>query len=193
MRPSTMRLRRRPQFDLPYEHTGFVAAMEAAGFRQGLAAQPGGAEEVDPRSRHVDDRHVRDLRERLVGSALLSLALLALSMIRPSSSTTTPSLARPADRRRVLSPKCGRRRALSVTGLVGAARRAYGDEPANSGSRWEPAGGRERVEAVTRQLVGRDILAKVAGLGALPQQFRNHVSEELLRSNDLLVSMQERR
>jgi hypothetical protein len=49
------------------------------------------------------------------------------------------------------------------------------------------------VEAVARKLVGRDIIPDVASLCGLAQQVSKHVSELLLRSGHLLVSMQERR
>jgi hypothetical protein len=47
------------------------------------------------------------------------------------------------------------------------------------------------VEAVARKLLGRHIIPEVAGLCALGQQISDHVLELLLRSGDLLVSMQE--
>jgi hypothetical protein len=46
------------------------------------------------------------------------------------------------------------------------------------------------MEAVARELVGRDILPDVAGLCALGQQVSDEVAELLPRSGDVLASMQ---
>ncbi|MEX0850237.1 MAG: hypothetical protein WD015_01925, partial [Gaiellaceae bacterium] len=47
------------------------------------------------------------------------------------------------------------------------------------------------MEAVARELVGRDIIPEVAGLCALAQQVSDEVAEVVLRSGDVLTSMQE--
>ena len=47
------------------------------------------------------------------------------------------------------------------------------------------------MEAIARELVRGDVIAKVAGLCALGQQVLDHVAELLLRSGDVLTSMQE--
>ncbi len=49
------------------------------------------------------------------------------------------------------------------------------------------------MEAVARELLRRDIVPDIAGLWGLGQQVSDHVAELLLRSGDLVVSMQERR
>src|SRR5215203_2436162 len=65
------------------------------------------------------------------------------------------------------------------------------DEPADCGLGWQAAGCCEGVEAVARKLLRRYITPDVAGLCALGQQVSDDVREVLLRSGDLLVSMQE--
>ena len=47
------------------------------------------------------------------------------------------------------------------------------------------------MEAVAREFVGRDIVPEVAGLCGLGQQVSDQVAELLLRSGDVLASMQE--
>jgi hypothetical protein len=49
------------------------------------------------------------------------------------------------------------------------------------------------VEAVARELVRRDIVPEVAGLCGLGQQVSDHIAKLLVRSGDLLTSMQDRR
>jgi hypothetical protein len=49
------------------------------------------------------------------------------------------------------------------------------------------------VEAVARQLVGRDIVPDVAALCGPGQQVSDHGAELVLCPHDLLVAMQERR
>src|SRR3990172_2437620 len=68
-----------------------------------------------------------------------------------------------------------------------------GDKPADRGLGRQAAGCCEGVEAVARELVGRDIVADAPCLCRFGQQVSDHVAELLLRSGDLLVSMQERR
>src|SRR3989304_626292 len=46
------------------------------------------------------------------------------------------------------------------------------------------------METEGRKLVGRDVVADVAGLRSLRQQVSDHVAELLLRSGDLFVPMQ---
>ena len=65
------------------------------------------------------------------------------------------------------------------------------DEPADRGLGRQAAGRCEGVEAVTRELVGRDIFPETAGLGGLGQQVSNEVAELLLCSGDVLTPMQE--
>ena len=65
------------------------------------------------------------------------------------------------------------------------------DEPADRGLGRQAAGCREGVEAVARKLVRRDIVADVAGLCSVGQQVSDEVAELLLRSDDVLTSMQE--
>ena len=48
------------------------------------------------------------------------------------------------------------------------------------------------MEAVTRELIGRDIVPEVAVLCGLDQQVSAQVDELLLRPGDVLASMQER-
>src|SRR5215218_8170566 len=67
------------------------------------------------------------------------------------------------------------------------------DEPADRGLRRQAVGCCEGVEAVARKLLRRHIVPDVAGLCASGQQVSDEVAELLLRSGDLLVSMQERR
>jgi len=45
------------------------------------------------------------------------------------------------------------------------------------------------VEAVTRELLGRNIIADTAGFCVFRQQVANHLVQLLLCSDDLLVSM----
>jgi len=54
-------------------------------------------------------------------------------------------------------------------------------------------GSGEGVQAVAHQLVRRDVASEVPGLRALGQQVSDEVAEVLLRSGDVLASMQERR
>jgi len=49
------------------------------------------------------------------------------------------------------------------------------------------------VEAVAREFLGRNVVPEVAGLCALDQQAPDEAGEVLLRSGDVLTSMQERR
>src|SRR5205823_9338305 len=49
----------------------------------------------------------------------------------------------------------------------------------------------ERVKAVARKLVRRDIIADIARSHGLDQQVPNEVAELLVRSGDVLTSMQE--
>jgi hypothetical protein len=67
------------------------------------------------------------------------------------------------------------------------------DEPANRSLGRKAAGCCESVEAVARELVRRDIVPEVAGLCGLGQQVSDHIAKLLVRSGDLLTSMQDRR
>jgi len=53
----------------------------------------------------------------------------------------------------------------------------------------QSAGSTEGVQAVTCKLVRDDVISEVAGLRALGDQVSDHVSDLLLRSGDVLVSM----
>ncbi len=65
------------------------------------------------------------------------------------------------------------------------------DEPADCGLGRQAAGRREGVETVTGELVGRDIIPEIPRLCDLDQQISDEVGEVLLRSGDVLTSMQE--
>ncbi len=65
------------------------------------------------------------------------------------------------------------------------------DEPADRSLGRQAAGCCEGVEAVARKFVRRDIIPEPAGLGDLGQQVSDQVDELLLRSGDVLTSMQE--
>jgi hypothetical protein len=67
------------------------------------------------------------------------------------------------------------------------------DEPADRGLGRQAAGCCEGVEAVARELLRRDIVPDVAGLGGVAQQVSDQVDELLLRSRDVLTPVQERR
>jgi hypothetical protein len=63
------------------------------------------------------------------------------------------------------------------------------DEPADRGFGRQPASCPERVEAVARKLLRRDVTADVAGLCGLGQQVIYHVVDLLLRFGDVHTSM----
>ncbi len=65
------------------------------------------------------------------------------------------------------------------------------DEPVDCGLGRQAAGCGEGVEAVARELVRCDIVPEVAGLCGVGQQVSDEVAELLLRSGDVLTSMQE--
>jgi len=65
------------------------------------------------------------------------------------------------------------------------------DEPAHRSLGRHAAGRCEGVEAIARELVRRNIIAEGAGFRGLGQQVSDHVAQLLLRSGDLLVSMEE--
>jgi len=81
----------------------------------------------------------------------------------------------------------------SGSGSGGQPRQNDRDEPADRGPGRQAAGRSHGVQAVARELFGRDIIPEVAGCCALGQKVSDHVAELLLRSGDLLVSTQERR
>ena len=59
---------------------------------------------------------------------------------------------------------------------------------ADRGSGWQAGGCAVSVEAVIRELAGRDFGPEVAGLCGLGQQVSDEVAEPLLRSGDVLVT-----
>src|SRR5918999_173029 len=67
------------------------------------------------------------------------------------------------------------------------------DEPADGSLRRKASGCCQGMEAVARELVGADIVPKVAGLCTLGHELSDHGAKLLLRSNKLLVPMQKRR
>ena len=63
------------------------------------------------------------------------------------------------------------------------------DEPADRRVGRQTAGRAQRVEAVTHEFVGRDVIPDVAGLRGVGQHVPNEVAELMLRSGDLRVLM----
>jgi ABC-type glutathione transport system ATPase component len=59
------------------------------------------------------------------------------------------------------------------------------------GPGWQAAAGLQGVEAVAGKLLGRHVVADLAGLGALGQQVADEVAELLACSGDVLAPMQE--
>ena len=66
------------------------------------------------------------------------------------------------------------------------------NKPAYRSLRRQACGGRKGVEAVARELLRRDIVADVAGVRSLRQQFADKVQELLLRAGNMLALMEER-
>lgn len=67
------------------------------------------------------------------------------------------------------------------------------DEPADRGLGRQAAGCGKGVQAIARELIRRDIIPEVTGLGPFGEQILDHVAKPLLRSGGLLASTQERR
>lgn len=63
------------------------------------------------------------------------------------------------------------------------------DEPADRRIGREAAGRAQRVQAVTHEFVGRDVIPDVAGLRGVDQHVPNEVAELTLRPGDLRVLM----
>ena len=63
------------------------------------------------------------------------------------------------------------------------------DEPADRRVGREAAGRAQRVEAVTHEFVGRNVIPDVAGLRGVDQHVPNEVAELMLRPCDLRVLM----
>jgi len=73
----------------------------------------------------------------------------------------------------------------------GATRKRDRDESADRGLGAQGAGRCQSVEAVARELVGRNIIPDAAGLSGFGQQFSDHLVKLVLRSCDLFASMEE--
>src|SRR3990170_6473686 len=65
------------------------------------------------------------------------------------------------------------------------------DKAANRGLGWQAARCREGVEQVARELIGGDVIPDVALLDTFDQQIAHKPTQLLLRSDDMLTSMQE--
>jgi hypothetical protein len=66
-----------------------------------------------------------------------------------------------------------------------------GDQPSDGGSGRQRAGGRDRVQAVGRQLAGSDVVAEVAGVCGLGEQLAEELAEMLLGARGVLSAMQQ--